>query len=252
MSRTGVPLDGHPRQSILFETILPGDVTISIVIPVLNEQILINEAIECIRGLPLGKALEIIVVDGGNQAETVSAIRDEDVERLSSKRGRGAQMNRGAAVAHGEVLLFMHADTRLPSDGLRSIASSMDDARFSAGAFDLEIAGKGMAYRIIEKVASFRSRLTGIPYGDQAIFVRRDYFLGLGGYKELPIMEDVDLMRRIKRDGGKVCFVSGKARTSARRWEKEGVIRCTFRNWTIMLLYLLGVTPQRLVRWYPS
>jgi rSAM/selenodomain-associated transferase 2 len=231
---------------------LPGDPTISIVIPVLNELVLINEAIERIRSLPLGEAVEIIVVDGSDVAETVSAIRDEDVARLSCERGRGTQMNKGAAVAHGEVLLFLHADTQLPPDGLRSIVSLMDDAHFSAGAFDLEISARGMAYRIIEKVASLRSRLTGIPYGDQAIFVRRDYFTSLGGYKKLPIMEDVDLMRRIKRDGGRVCFVPGKARTSARRWEKEGVIRCTCRNWTIMLLYLLGVPPERLARWYPS
>lgn len=226
--------------------------TISIVIPALNEQAVINETIEHIRGLPLGETVEIIVVDGGDKAETVGVITDHNVRCLSSGRGRGAQMNRGAFTARGEIILCLHADTRLPTNGLRNIVSAMDDAHLSAGAFDLEISAKGKAYRVIERVASLRSRLTGIPYGDQAIFVRRDYFKSLGGYKELPIMEDVDLMRRIKKDGGKVGFIPEKVKTSARRWEREGVIRCTCRNWAIMLLYLLGVPPERLVNWYPS
>jgi rSAM/selenodomain-associated transferase 2 len=224
--------------------------TISVVIPVFQEQDLINEAIERIRGLASGATAEIIVVDGGTEAETLAVVRDDDVKRIASERGRGKQMNEGAAAAKGDVLLFLHVDTQLPPDGLQRITSLMEEARFSAGAFDLAISATGLSYRIIERAASLRSRLTGIPYGDQAIFVRRNCFMSLGGYKEMPIMEDVDLMRRVRRDGRRIGFIREKVRTSARRWEKEGVVRCTCRNWTIMMLYLLGVPPERLAAWY--
>jgi rSAM/selenodomain-associated transferase 2 len=225
---------------------------ISIVIPVFREQDLINEAIGSIRAMPSGRATEIIVADGGADRETLDAIRDNEVKRIAAGRGRGRQMNVGAAAASGDVLLFLHVDTRLPSDGLERIAALMDDARYPAGAFDLGISASGLSYRIIERVASRRSRLTGIPYGDQAIFVRRNYFIKIGGYRDLPIMEDVDLMRRIRKDGGMLCFVGERVMTSARRWQKEGIVRCTCRNWTIMLLYLSGVSPKRLARWYPA
>lgn len=231
---------------------MTGDMVVSVVIPVFHEQDLVNEAIGRIRAIPLGKTAEIIVVDGGTKAETLTAIRDSGAKRIVSERGRGKQMNEGAAAAGGDVLLFLHVDTQLPLDGLRRIVALMEDPRLSAGAFDLGISTAGLLYRIIEKVASLRSRLTGIPYGDQAIFVRRAYFSRLGGYKEVPIMEDVDLMRRIRKAGGGIGFIPEKVTTSARRWEKEGVVRCTCRNWTIMLLYLLGVSPERLARWYPS
>jgi rSAM/selenodomain-associated transferase 2 len=224
--------------------------TISVVIPVLREQGLINGAIQRIRGLTSGGTAEIIVVDGGTEAETLAVIRDDEVKRIASERGRGKQMNKGAAAAKGDVLLFLHVDTQLPPDALRRIIALMDETRFSAGAFDLGISALGLSYRIIEKAASLRSRLTGIPYGDQAIFIRRNYFMSLGGYKELPIMEDVNLMRRIRRGGGRIGFIREKVRTSARRWEKEGVVRCTCRNWIIMALYLLGVPPERLAAWY--
>jgi hypothetical protein len=126
----------------------------------------------------------------------------------------------------------------------------MEDDTVVAGAFNLAIADSGLAFRIIERVASVRSRLTHIPYGDQAIFIRRDYFQALGGYKDLPIMEDVDLMRRIKRVGGRICIINTAVLTSSRRWRAEGIIICTFRNWAIILLYLCGVSPARLSQWY--
>jgi rSAM/selenodomain-associated transferase 2 len=228
-----------------------GDPTLSIVIPVLHEEASINEAIGAIRALPSGESAEIIVVDGNPGGSTIDAILDKDVRRLTSPAGRGRQMNEGAAVAGGDVFLFLHADTRLPSDGLRNIVAGMKEGDYVGGAFDLAIASRGGAFRIIERIASLRSRLTRIPYGDQAIFVKRGCFLSLGGYRDVPIMEDVDLMRRIRKNGGQICFADGKVRTSARRWQKEGVVRCTLRNWAIMSLYLLGAPPARLAKWYP-
>ena len=225
--------------------------TISVVIPVLHEQVLINDCIARLRDLGSDEMREIIVVDGDPDGDTLKAIEDGGVRRLSAGAGRARQMNVGAAAAEGDILLFLHADTRLPVDGFRRIADCMEEARFAAGAFDLGIGGEGIAFRIIEKVASFRSRVARIPYGDQAIFVRRAYFRSIGGFREMPLMEDVDLMRRIKRDGRAIFIIPEKLSTSARRWEREGAVRCTFRNWTTMLLYLLGVSPEKLAKRYP-
>ena len=126
----------------------------------------------------------------------------------------------------------------------------MSDAFLSAGAFDLKIDKTGLPFRIIEKTASLRSRLTRIPYGDQAVFVRQSFFDRIGGFSPIPIMEDVELMRRVKQAGGRIGFVDRPVSTSARRWEKEGLLRCTFRNWLMMTLYLFGVPPERLVPLY--
>jgi rSAM/selenodomain-associated transferase 2 len=159
-------------------------------------------------------------------------------------------MNAGALLAGGEVLLFLHADTELPPDGLTRICSVIRDKGCVGGSFDLGIRSDRLCFRLIESAASLRSRMTRIPYGDQAIFLRRDYFRGLGGFRELPLMEDVDLMRRLRRSGGRIHIIRGKVKTSARRWESEGVLYCTLRNWMLMFLYLLGVSPERLARFY--
>ena len=118
------------------------------------------------------------------------------------------------------------------------------------GAFRLGIQSDRLAFRIIEKVANFRSRTTRIPYGDQAIFIERNFFQQVGGYKEIPLMEDVELMRRIKKAGGKIAIINRQVQTSPRRWEKEGVVRCTLRNWVLITLYFLGVSPNQLVKFY--
>jgi rSAM/selenodomain-associated transferase 2 len=225
--------------------------TISVVIPVFREEPLINDAICRLRGMAFDKALEIIVVDGSEEGGTLRAVADSRAKSILSARGRGSQMNAGAKAAGGDVLLFLHVDTELPADGLERISSAMELGHFVGGAFDLGIADRGLAYRIIERAASLRSRLTRIPYGDQAIFFKRDYFLRIGGYRPLPIMEDVDLMRRVKKRGDRIHLIGEKVKTSSRRWRKEGLARCTLRNWTIMALYLLGVPPGRLAKHYP-
>ena len=159
-------------------------------------------------------------------------------------------MNKGALLASGDIVLFLHADTEIPPDGLERICSAMRCKQYVGGSFDLGIRSRKLRFRLIERVASLRSRMTRVPYGDQAIFLRREYFLRIGGFLELPILEDVELMRRIRRLDGNICILEERVRTSARRWEHEGALYCTVRNWTLVGLYLLGVSPDRLARFY--
>ena len=222
---------------------------ISIIIPVLHEADIINTTVDRIRGAGFG-GYEIIVVDGAKEGETCAAVRDKGVKKVHSSKGRGIQMNRGASVAGGEILLFLHADTRIAPGCLDAICSVMEKTGCAAGAFDLCIDADGFAYRVIEKIACLRTRLTRSPYGDQAIFVRREVFERAGGYPEIPLMEDVALMRRIKKSGGTIRILKERVHTSARRWQREGPIYTTLRNWAIMALYLCGVAPERLARYY--
>lgn len=159
-------------------------------------------------------------------------------------------MNKGAGEAQSDILLFLHADTILPERALELIVNALSEKKLMGGAFDLTIDGQGFAYRLIEKMGSWRSRLSRIPYGDQAIFVRKDLFRSIGGFRDIPLMEDVEFMRRVKKGGGKICILQQPVKTSARRWQKEGVVRCTLRNWVLIVLYLLGVSPEKLARWY--
>ncbi|MCE5265258.1 MAG: TIGR04283 family arsenosugar biosynthesis glycosyltransferase [Deltaproteobacteria bacterium] len=223
---------------------------ISVIIPVFGEQAVINETIASVRHLRSGEAAEIIVVDGEPGGKTLAAIRDAGVRKVSSEKGRGAQQNRGAAIAAGDVLLFLHADTVLPAAAFERITAAMRDGGCAGGAFALRIDSPRPGFRVIETVANRRSHWTGIPYGDQAIFLRASCFRTLGGFREIPIMEDVDLMRRIKRKGGRIVLFPEPATTSARRWEKEGMLFGTLRNWFLITLYLCGVAPERLARFY--
>jgi rSAM/selenodomain-associated transferase 2 len=222
----------------------------SIIIPVLKEEAIINDIISRLRNIDGIEKTEIIVVDGDPEAGTLRAILSDDVRKVKSPRGRARQMNEGAGVARGNVLIFLHADTELPLNALRLVATAMQDKWCVAGAFDLGIKSEKFIFRIIESVASLRSRITGIPFGDQAIFIRKDYFDRIGGYKDLPIMEDVELMGRIKKRGDRITIIKQKAKTSPRRWEKESVIGCTLRNWLLQMLYVLHVSPDRLSKLY--
>ena len=161
-------------------------------------------------------------------------------------------MNAGASVARGEVLIFLHADTEPPLHALKKIDSLLERSECVGGAFDLGIRSDRLILKAIGKLASWRSHLTRVPFGDQAIFLRREYFNRIGGYKEIPLMEDVELMRRIKKLGDEIWIFHDRVMTSPRRWEKEGVVYCTFRNWTLQVLYLLGISPRRLAFFYKS
>lgn len=224
--------------------------SISIIIPVLHEAEGINGIISHLLGLDPGDAVEIIVVDGDPAGSTINAIKDGRVIKTHSEKGRGIQMNRGAALASGDILLFLHADTLLPRNALESIRRTMQDGRFAAGAFDLGIRTSRAIFRITERYAAIRTRLTRVPFGDQAIFIRRDYFERIGGFKPIPIMEDVELMARIRKRRDRICVIPDKAMTSDRRWTHEGILFCTLRNWSLQLLYALGVAPERLAKFY--
>jgi rSAM/selenodomain-associated transferase 2 len=224
---------------------------ISVIVPVLGEESVIGERVRRIRALEAGADPEIIVVDGDPGESTLRALGDPGVIGLASPRGRAVQMNRGAEAASGEILLFLHADTDLPAGAFTRIRRVLADPSIKAGAFDLAIRSPRAAFRVIERVASRRSRITRIPYGDQGIFLRRAYFREIGGYREIPLMEDVEMMRRIKRRGDRIAFLDVPVSTSARRWEKEGILRCTLRNWILVSLFVLGVPAERLARFYP-
>lgn len=223
---------------------------ISIILPVWNEASIINDTIKSILSIPYDGEIEVIVVDGSLSGETINAITEKSVKRLISDKGRSRQMNKGASDAAGEVLLFLHADTLLPEGALEKVSSATGEEDVVGGAFDLAIESRRPIFRLIEKAATFRSRITGIPYGDQAIFIRKDFFDSIGGFRDIPLMEDVDLMRRIRKTGRRIHIIPDRVRTSPRRWEKEGVLRCTLRNWIIITLYLLGVPPEKLARFY--
>jgi rSAM/selenodomain-associated transferase 2 len=224
--------------------------TISVIIPVLNEAETINGAIEDLFRQRFEGGIEVIVVDGSLRGDTAQAIAHKDVIKIVSEKGRGKQMNRGASAATGDTLLFLHADTALPVGALSRIVSLMENGRYVAGAFDLAINSVRPVFRIIERMASLRARILRVPFGDQAIFVRRAYFEEIGGYPDIPLMEDVELMKEIKRRGGNIHIISGRVNTSPRRWENEGALYCTLRNWIIRALYSLGVSAEKLARFY--
>lgn len=222
----------------------------SIIVPVLNESEQINSLIEhtCSQGFK--HAYEVIVIDGDPQGSTIKVIQDKSIKTITSQKGRGRQMNAGTAVARGEILVFLHADTRLPDNALEKASLVMENHDYIGGAFDLGIDSDRLLLKYIAARARFRSRLNRIPYGDQAIFIRKTYFDKIGGFKEIPLMEDVDLMRRIKKDGRKIYILPDKVTTSARRWERDGVLYTTLRNQILMALFYLGVNPYRLAKYY--
>jgi len=222
----------------------------SIVVPVYRESAGINALVAHLRGLDLADTSEIIVVDGDPGGGTIGSIEYPGVRKLINRKGRGAQMNAGAEVAAGSILVFSHADTKMPEGAGERIAECLSRPGVVVGAFDLGIDSERRAYRPIEWMVSIRTRLTSIPYGDQAIFVRRTHFLEIGGFREIPIMEDVELMQRLKRTGGKIAIIPEKVLTSPRRWERDGIVFCTLRNWLLITLYLAGISPYRLARFY--
>ena len=225
-------------------------VTFSIIVPALHESDKINSLVEHLEGLERSRDAEMIVVDGNPNGDTIQAIGSDRVKKMVAPKGRAQQMNGGASMAKGEILIFLHADTELPRNALKTINSAMAQGRYVGGAFQLDFNSEKIRFRMLARLASLRCLLTRIPYGDQAIFIERDYFSALGGYKDIPIMEDVELMRRIKRKGDKICIVPEKVKTSPRRWEQEGFVYVNARNAILFALYMLGVSPEKLASFY--
>ena len=220
---------------------------ISIVMPALNEAHNIRATLQ---RLPRTEHLEVIVVDGGSQDATVAIAREyADKVIVAPIAGRAQQMNAGAAVASGDILLFLHADTRLPASFATWVCQTLARPNTIAGAFRLAIDSRLWSLRWIEFGVRLRSHWLGLPYGDQAIFLRRETFNAAKGFPELPLMEDFELMQRL-RECGRIRIAPATAITSARRWETLGVWRTTFLNQVIVAGYLLGIAPQTLADWY--
>jgi rSAM/selenodomain-associated transferase 2 len=192
----------------------------------------------------------VILVDGGSDDATIQvAARFSAVRLLASPRGRARQMNAGARAARGDILLFLHADTRLPEGGLGAVSAALDDARVVGGRFDVRFDSPRPVLRMIAFFMNLRSRASGISTGDQAIFVRREVFETMGGYPDMPLMEDIELSRRLKRRG-RLATLPSRVTTSARKWEREGALRTMALMWALRFLYMVGVSPARLHRWY--
>lgn len=221
--------------------------TLSIILPVLNEAALIAPLLEDLRQRFRGA--ELIVVDGGSVDHTANRARALADRFVSAAPGRAVQMNAGAAVARGRVLLFLHADTRLPDDAQAAIKRGIDDFGRVWGRFDVRIEGRHWLLPLIAVMMNLRSRLTGVATGDQAIFVTRAAFDAVDGYPAIALMEDIALSKRLRRIGAPMCLRS-KVATSGRRWEANGALRAIVIMWALRLGYVLGVSPTRLGRFW--
>jgi len=221
--------------------------TLSIIVPVLNEAEGIVAALEALA--PLRRCgVELLVVDGGSADATVERAAPFADRVLAAPRGRASQMNAGAAAAGGDALLFLHADTRLPAAALALIAAAIGEGR-TWGRFDVCIEGRSAWLPLVAAMMNLRSRLSGIATGDQAIFVARQAFAAVGGFPELPLMEDIALSAALRASSPPACL-RAKVRTSGRRWEQHGVWRTILLMWRLRLRYWLGADPRRLALEY--
>ncbi len=223
--------------------------SISIIVPVVNEA----KVLPCLlRDARDWRVSEVVIVDGGSSDETLSLIRNAPyVKAITSPKGRCHQMNAGAAAATGDLLLFLHADSILPipsSLWINEITTALTDPHVVGGTFRLAIRPSSLFLKWISMIANLRSLFLGLPYGDQGIFVRSNVFKQMGGYRDIPLMEDVEFIQRLKQEG-KIVLLKQVIATSARRWERGGAM-VSLRNILLLILYFLGVCPTRLARWY--
>ena len=218
---------------------------LSIIVPTLNEARNIEATLAPLQGLR-NKRVEIIVVDGGSDDATLELARALSDRQLTARRGRAAQMNAGAAIAEGRMLLFLHADTRLTDTALLPLLELQET---TWGRFDVRPDRARLPFRVITTLMNWRSRITGIATGDQAIFVSRRLFEQVGGFPDMPLMEDIALSKRLKSVARPRCL-AGPAVISMRYWERHGIVRSTLRMWRLRLAYFFRVSPQRLYRHY--
>jgi len=219
---------------------------LSIVVPVLNEAAEIETTLQALAPLRT-RGCEVIVVDGGSADDTLALAKSLADRTIAAPRGRASQMNAGGATAKGDVLLFLHADTRLPENADALVIDALSRSRRAWGRFDVRFT-KG-ALPLIAWTMNVRSRLTGIATGDQAMFVTRKAFESVGGFPEIALMEDIALSARLKRIS-RSAFVSARVTTSPRRWQKHGTIRTILLMWRLRFAYFFGAPPEALARAY--
>ncbi len=220
--------------------------TVAVILPVLNEENALPDLLQRVRHWG---AEEIIFVDGGSSDHTLQLLEDSDVIWIHGKCGRAFQMNAGSSKVECDILLFIHIDTELSSSCIEDIRRVMCDQEVVGGRFDVQLSGRHPAFRMIEWFINWRSRMTKISTGDQAIFVRSDVFERLGGFPEIPLMEDVEFSKRLKRQGRIACL-HRKVITSSRRWEKHGIVRTILLMWWLRFRFWQGVNPAVLKRHY--
>jgi rSAM/selenodomain-associated transferase 2 len=221
---------------------------VSVIIPALNEQPLIAAAI---RSAWLAGANEVIVADGGSSDETVRVAEDSGAVAITASRGRAVQCNAGAAVATGNVLLFVHADCELDPDSIRVLKERLfHQSQIVAGGFRQRIDNQQLVFRLLQWGNALRIRVLNWVYGDQALFIRSRIFHELGGFPSVALMEDLLLSRRMAREG-RIVLLDPPVRVSSRRWQQRGVLRQTFRNWLMIALLFCRVSPDRLAQFYP-
>lgn len=221
---------------------------LSIIIPVYNEAHCLSEKIDTLAALP-STNVEVVMVDGGSTDNTSILLQEAGLRVIQSAKGRALQMNQGAAVASGDVLLFLHVDTCLPANYFEAIEHALKNNDKLWGRFDVNIAGQLWMFPVISAFINWRSSQFGIATGDQAIFVKRIYFETLGGFPEQPLMEDVEFSKRLKSISLPVCLKE-KVITSGRRWEARGVWRTIFLMWRLRWLYWRGTDAKTLARMY--
>jgi rSAM/selenodomain-associated transferase 2 len=220
--------------------------SLSIIIPTLNEAAVLAQTLAAIGSDP---NIEVLVVDGGSQDDTCAIAQSWGAKLLHSNPGRAQQMNLGAQTAQNEILLFLHGDTLLPPNYYGLIAMTIAQPHTIAGAFDLTINAPDVSLRLVEWGVRLRSRLLQLPYGDQGIFLKRETFGAIGGYPNLAIMEDYQLIQTLKQLG-QIAIVPTPVKTHPRRWQKLGILRTTVLNQIMILGYHLGIPPERLRTWY--
>ena len=223
-----------------------GTMFISIIIPVLNEEHAITKLLQQLQ-LYRQVGHEVIVVDGGSNDNTVIKSKPLADHVISSPAGRAVQMNNGTLHATQEIFWFLHADTLVPNNAILHIEHALNEHKW--GRFNIKLSGSHILFRVIEKMMNIRSRITGIATGDQGIFVKKNSFERVGGYSNLPLMEDIDLSKKLRTISRPVCL-SDTLITSSRRWEKNGILSTVLLMWRLRFLYWLGVSADRLASQY--
>ncbi|MFB2937125.1 TIGR04283 family arsenosugar biosynthesis glycosyltransferase [Aerosakkonemataceae cyanobacterium BLCC-F154] len=221
-------------------------IKISVIIPVLNEAEAIKNVLLNLQTYP---ELEVIVVDGGSEDETIAIVKGFGYKVLTSPRGRSIQMNAGATVATGNILLFLHGDTILPANFPSMILAAIQKPGIVGGAFELAIDAKVKGIRLVEKMVNWRSHFFSLPYGDQAIFIKTEIFRKIGGFPIQPIMEDFVFIRQLRKLG-KIAIIPTPVITSGRRWQQLGIVKTTLINQLMILGYYLGISPEKLAAFY--